>query len=145
MNLQNKIKELLKKYYGVDTQYLTGDEVVGELAKLINYNTNNNENCKFFRLNVNGVTEWIVARSKKKALEHAKEIWGEDVVDEEWLQYKKYNPQATFEDFVEYFVKVQPDREFYTECTECGKMKKTTVQAIINSVVKVPCWVRYQE
>ncbi|MBM7854927.1 hypothetical protein JOC37_001307 [Desulfohalotomaculum tongense] len=70
------------------------------------------QNKKMFRLNEDGVAEWIIAKNKKQALEYADSLWG-GVVDDYYKEFLECNPGATFEEFVDYFVQEEPlNREF---------------------------------
>ncbi|WP_427340949.1 hypothetical protein [Caloranaerobacter sp. DY30410] len=98
---------------------------------------------KMFRLNDDGVAEFIVAKSKLEALNYAANIWGIDTVLAIYDDYKKYNPDMTPEKFIETFV---IDGVFtHYEYGEHGKTVTKTIKEFLDDIEEVPSYFAYED
>ncbi|HBV98079.1 MAG: hypothetical protein JL50_00770 [Peptococcaceae bacterium BICA1-7] len=97
-------------------------------------------NKKMFRINENGVSEWVVAESREQAFEFYREYVGENSVDEDYKRYLRENPGNSFEDFMDYYVKEEEmDREF-TLHNDDGTKERKTIREFLEDESEVPSY-----
>lgn len=99
-----------------------------------------NVNKKLFRLNDDGVAEWVVAESKQQAFEFADGIWGGIGKDEYFKEFLEDNPGATFEDFIDYFVVEEDMERLHTFFKDNGDRETKTVREWLDEVTEVPSY-----
>jgi len=95
---------------------------------------------KLFRLNGDGVAEWIVATDKRKALEFAAGVWGIDTVLDHFREHLKHNQDSNPGEFIDYFVKEEPaDKAFTLHREHNGPITKTTKEHL-DGISEVPSY-----
>jgi len=97
---------------------------------------------KLFKLNEDGIAEWIVAESKEQAYEYAKNLWGEDTMKEYADEYFSGNPDGTLESFIDEFVIEEPEDKEFTiyDAGENGMPVTKIVAEWLKDVQEVPLW-----
>ncbi|SHF56017.1 protein of unknown function [Desulforamulus putei DSM 12395] len=93
-----------------------------------------------YRLNDDGVAEWVVAETKQQAFEFADEIWGGIGRDEYLKEFLEDNPGATFEDFIDYFVVEEDMERLHTFFKDNGDRETKTVREWLDEVTEVPSY-----
>jgi hypothetical protein len=98
---------------------------------------------KMFKLNPDGVSEWIIAENKNQAIAYAGLQWGIDVVLEHYQEFKENTPEATISDFIDYFAKEEPMNKKFTHC-EYGpnydQVVTKTIKEFLEDHDQVPCY-----
>lgn len=93
---------------------------------------------KMFRINEDGVPEWVVAANKEQAVEFYTNLYGESTVQEAYEEYMLDIPGVTFGEFIDYYVKEEsPDRSFTLIRDDEEKVKKT-IGEFLTGVDEVP-------
>lgn len=103
---------------------------------------------KLFRLNEDGVAEWIVAKNKSQALSFASNLWGIDCVLQYFQEYLDDCPEESYKEFIDYFVKEEEmDQNFVYMQDEQGKIstETKTVKEWLDTVEEVPSYFACQE
>lgn len=87
---------------------------------------------KMFRINEDGVPEWVVAANKEQAVEFYTNLYGEGTIQEAYGEYVLDIPGATFDEFIDYYVKEEnPERSFTLICGDGQKVTKTVGEFLI--------------
>ncbi|MEW6065598.1 MAG: DUF3797 domain-containing protein [Bacillota bacterium] len=93
-----------------------------------------------YRLNDDGVAEWVVAETKQQAFEFADEIWGGIGKDEYLKEFLEDNPWASFEEFIDYFVVEEDMERLHTFIKDNGDRETKTVREWLAEVTEVPSY-----
>lgn len=93
-----------------------------------------------YRLNDDGIAEWVIAESKQQAFEFADEIWGGIGKDEYFREFLEDNPGATFDDFINYFVTLEDPEKLHTIIKDNGDRLTKTIKEWLDDVTEVPSY-----
>lgn len=94
---------------------------------------------KMFRINEDGVPEWVVAVNKEQAIEFYTNLVGEGTVQEAYKEYVLNMPGATFDEFInDYYVKEESPNNSFTLIRDNGEKVKKTVAEFLTGVDVVP-------
>lgn len=105
----------------------------------------NMDNKKVFRLNEDGVAEWIVAGNKQQAFDFADKLWGGIGRDEHFKEYLADNPEATFEQFLDYFVQEELMNHEFAFRHDDGSVEKKTFREFLDNITEVPSYFACQD
>lgn len=91
-----------------------------------------------FRINEDGVTEWVVGVNKGQALEFYTHLVGEDTIQEAYKEYVHDIPGATFDEFINYYIKEESPENSFTLIRDNGERVTKTVGEFLTGVGVVP-------
>ena len=91
-----------------------------------------------FRINEDGVTEWVVAANKEQAFEFYTNLVGEGPIQEAYKEYVQDIPEATFDEFIDYYVKEESPKVSFTLIGNNGERVTKTVGEFLIDVDVVP-------
>ncbi len=98
------------------------------------------KNKNLFRLNDDGIAEWVVAESKQQAFIFADTMWGGIGKDEYLKEYLEDNPDANLEDFIDYFVTLEDPKKLHTYHKDNGDRETKTIKEWLEDVKEVPSY-----
>ena len=102
-------------------------------------------NKKLFRLNEDGVAEWIVSENKNQAISYAATIWGIDCVLEYFQDFLRDNPDGKISEFIDGFVKEETLDKIFTLHHEDGRKETKTIGEFIKNITEVPSYLACQD
>ncbi|ACL77440.1 hypothetical protein [Ruminiclostridium cellulolyticum] len=115
---------------------VTEEEIAADIKKRFE-ELNTKE--KMYALNEDSVAEYIAATSKIEALDYCEDLWGKDVVEQYFNEFKEENPSGTYEDFIEDFVREMPeDEEFSLWNDDIGKVIVKTIGEFLKDITEFP-------
>ncbi|MTI82380.1 MAG: hypothetical protein FH756_00465 [Firmicutes bacterium] len=100
---------------------------------------------KMFRVNEDGVAEWVVAENKQQAIKFCQQIWGENCIKEAFKEYLQDVPGSTFENFVDYYVQEENPKNKFTFHHDNGEQITKTINEFLNDVREVPSYFACQD
>jgi len=91
-----------------------------------------------FCINEGGVAEWIVAKNRKQALKFYSELVGEDVIKETYEDVKQSDPDLTYKEFLEDYIREESPDKLFPLYLENGEKVTKTVREHLKDVLIVP-------
>ncbi len=139
-NLLRACKIALEYYSEIDSPTDIQSGIIAILEAAVRKAESSTESSKkfLFRINDDGVAEWIVAETKLQAFEFADKFWGGLARGEYFKEYLEDNPGATIEEFIDYFVTLEDPEKQFTFHKDNGDRETKTIREWLENETEVP-------